>query len=365
MLSGKRESHDSYISAAELAISLVCSQWVRFIQQTGRSSNSFAARRLCVDIEVNSRHTLGASRNVEDDRSPSKHPYGPHRADRLLRHNSNRNDWKFYDIHLSPNTNIPVLPECASTIALIVDRSRGAAIEDGGVQTAPRAGDISLSIGAQLKRLSFTGRIQLYLLAVERSCMLRLSEGDVDTLPCVFIPTVYVRDSEIKHSMGALREHLCGNSDGGRMYCEAYANSIVLRALRRAGCVPLHSPDYKDPLTSATLTTVLDYMYSHLADTTLRSDTLAHVAALPVDVFRHRFRKSLRKSVHQCLMDIRLEIAENHLSRTSRPVSQIALDTGFADHSHFSKVFRDRTGTTPSEFREIVRGNRNSSTTQP
>lgn len=309
-----------------------------------------------MDIEVASRHTRGASGNIEDDRSPSKHPRGPHRADRLLRDNSNRNDWKFYDIQLNPNTNVPVLPECASTIALIVDRSPVAVIEDGSVRTPPRVGDISLSIGTQLQHLRFTGRIQLYLLAVDRSCMLRLSEGDVDTLPSVFIPTVYVRDSEIKYSMQALREHLCGNPDRGRMYCEAYANSIVLRALRRAGCVPLHSPDYKDPLTSPTLTTVLDYMYSHLADTTSRSDTLAHVAALPVDVFRHRFRKSLRKSVHQCLMDIRLEIAENHLSRTSRPVSQIALDTGFADHSHFSKVFRNRTGTTPSEFREIVRG---------
>lgn len=309
-----------------------------------------------MDIEVTSRQTPGASGNVEDDKSPSTRPRGPHRVDRLLRGNVNRSDWKFYDIQLSPNTSIPVLPECASTIALIVDKSQVAVIEDGGVRTMPRVGDISLSIGAQLQRLSFTGRIQLYLLAVDRSCMLRLSEGDVDTLPCVFIPTVYVRDSEIKYSMQALREHLCGDPDCGRIYCEAYANSIVLRALRRAGCVPLHAPDYKDPLTSATLTTVLHYMYSHLADTTLRSDTLAHVAALPVDVFRHRFRKSLRKSVHQCLMDIRLEIAENHLSRTSRPVSQIALDTGFADHSHFSKVFRERTGTTPSEFRGIMRG---------
>jgi AraC family transcriptional regulator len=256
------------------------------------------------------------------------------------------------------------LPEYASTIALIVDQSSGAAINDGGIDTVVTAGDISLSTGAQLQRLSFTGRIHLYLLAVERARMVGLSEGDVDRLPCVFIPTVYVRDLEIKHSMQALREHHGRDLDGGRMYCEAYVNSIVLRALRRAGSVPLHSPDYKDPLTSATLTTVLDYMYRYLADTTLRSDTLAQVAALPVDVFRHRFRKSLRKSVHQCLMDIRLEIAENQLSRTSQPVSQIALDTGFADHSHFSKVFRDRTGTTPSEFRGIVRGKRNIRATQ-
>ena len=307
-------------------------------------------------IEVTSRLTRGTSENAGDDGSPAKRAPGLYGADPPLSDTFSWKGWKFYDIQLSPNMNIPVLPECASTIALIVDRSPGAAIEDGVVQTDVRAGDISLSSGAQLQHLSFTKRIHLYLLAVERSHILRLSQGDVDILPCVFIPTVYVRDPEIKHSMQALRERLCLDSDGGRMYCEAYANSIALRALRRAGCVPLHSPDYKDPLTSATLTTVLDYMYRHLADTTLRADALARVAMLPVDVFRHRFRKSLRKSVHQCLMDIRLEIAENHLSRTFRPVCQIALATGFADHSHFSKVFRDRTGTTPSEFREIVRG---------
>lgn len=312
-------------------------------------------------IEDTSHRKRGPSENGEGEGFVSKRPSGL-RAAPLPRTSPNRSDWEFHEIQVSPVQGIPELPECVSIVALIADTSPGAVIEEGVVQTAVRAGDIFLSIGAQLRRFTFAGRVRLYLLAVERSRVLRLAEGEVNTLPCVFIPTVHVRDPEIKHSIQALRERLNGDLHGGRMYCEAYANSIVQRALRRTGWVPLHSPDYKDPLTSATLTTILEYMYDHLDDATLRSNTLAQVAGLPVDVFRHRFQKSLRKSVHQCLIDIRLETAADRLACTSLLVNQIALDTGFADHSHFSKVFRDRMGRTPSEFREIARGNRKTRT---
>lgn len=306
-----------------------------------------------MEIEVASRHTQGASKRTGGQQSTEYG--GPANPGRLLRVDGSRNEWDFYELHLGSGTGIPMLPECSSTIALVAERSPGAEIEDRPVRTAVHPGDVLLSIGAQMRRFRFSGQIRLYLLAVERSRVLHLAEGDIKELPCVFIPPVHLRDAEIQYAMQELRVHVGRRSLVGQVYCEAYANSIVLRALRRGRSIPLHSSDYKDPLPSATLKTVLEYMYGHVADAALRSGALARLAALPVDVFRHRFRKSLRRSVHQCLIDIRLENAMDRLAHSSRPVSQIAMDTGFADHSHFSRVFRERTGSTPSEFREKVR----------
>lgn len=309
-----------------------------------------------MDIELVSRHTRGLPTNGKDEgyaSCGSSEPMGP---EPRLPHKGHRGDWVFHEVQLNPDAGLPRLSPCASTVALVVDCSAGAILEDGHFPAEVRRGEVSLSSAAQLRALRFSGRVLLYLLTVEQSRVLHLANGAVDALPPVFIPPVRVRDPEISQFMHGLRESLAGGDRNGVMYTEAYANSIVLRALRRAGCAPLHAPDYKDPLSSAALKAVLDHMYEHASDSALRSATLARVARLPVDVFRHRFRKTVRKSVHQCLMEIRLELALDHLARTSRPVSQIAMDTGFADHSHFSKVFRERMGRTPSEYREFARG---------
>jgi AraC-like DNA-binding protein len=37
------------------------------------------------------------------------------------------------------------------------------------------------------------------------------------------------------------------------------------------------------------------------------------------------------------------------------PVSQAALETGFSDQSHFTRVFRQYTGATPGQYRDSGR----------
>lgn len=66
-------------------------------------------------------------------------------------------------------------------------------------------------------------------------------------------------------------------------------------------------------------------------------------------VFRHRFGCT----VGEFARDVRLE----HVARRLRgrgPISEIAADAGFADHSHMVRQFRRSTGVTPSEFRRLV-----------
>jgi AraC-like DNA-binding protein len=48
---------------------------------------------------------------------------------------------------------------------------------------------------------------------------------------------------------------------------------------------------------------------------------------------------------------LRLRRAYDLLVDTRQPISEVALDTGFADGSHFSRRFRDAFGKSPSEAR--------------
>jgi AraC family transcriptional regulator len=70
----------------------------------------------------------------------------------------------------------------------------------------------------------------------------------------------------------------------------------------------------------------------------------------PVHLARS-FRASTGFSVGAFVRKLRLDWAENELVRTSRPLSEVSAEAGFADQSHFTRLFRARTGLTPKSYR--------------
>ncbi len=52
----------------------------------------------------------------------------------------------------------------------------------------------------------------------------------------------------------------------------------------------------------------------------------------------------------------RVETAKDELKRSERPISEIALATGFSDQAHLTKSFKKETGFTPRAYRLHVRG---------
>jgi AraC family transcriptional regulator len=71
-------------------------------------------------------------------------------------------------------------------------------------------------------------------------------------------------------------------------------------------------------------------------------------------VFRERHRTSIGEYVRQ----LRIEWAALRLSSTDEPLAQIAQQAGFADQSHFTRLFRARTGRTPARYRAAARRRR-------
>lgn len=66
---------------------------------------------------------------------------------------------------------------------------------------------------------------------------------------------------------------------------------------------------------------------------------------------RH-FRDALDRSPQAAYLEMRLDIARYLVETTSKPVGQIALDCGFCDSSHLSRMFRRQFGQTPKGMRQ-------------
>lgn len=64
------------------------------------------------------------------------------------------------------------------------------------------------------------------------------------------------------------------------------------------------------------------------------------------------FRKFHNQTIGEYIQTLRVKHASELLLNKKMPLSEIALLTGFSDQSHFTRIFKRFTGTTPGNFRK-------------
>ena len=96
------------------------------------------------------------------------------------------------------------------------------------------------------------------------------------------------------------------------------------------------------------------FIAEHLAEA-LTADMVAKEVGLCPQQFRKRFKRATGQTFRQSLTIRRLERAKELLATTDRTVLAVLLDAGFQSAPTFYRVFRDRTGQTPTDYREKLR----------
>lgn len=81
---------------------------------------------------------------------------------------------------------------------------------------------------------------------------------------------------------------------------------------------------------------------------------LANECGLSVRHFARTFRKSTGVTPHQWLLKHRVDHAQELMRHRGLSLSEIALASGFADQSHFSRVFTAILGTSPGAWRRAT-----------
>jgi AraC family transcriptional regulator len=106
-------------------------------------------------------------------------------------------------------------------------------------------------------------------------------------------------------------------------------------------------------LPGAKLKRVLAYIDTHLGSE-LRVAEMASLANTSPHHFCELFRRSVGTSPHKYVVSRRIAHAKRLLHEDHLDMLDVALASGFANQSHFTKVFHRRTGMTPREFRASV-----------
>jgi transcriptional regulator GlxA family with amidase domain len=123
--------------------------------------------------------------------------------------------------------------------------------------------------------------------------------------------------------------------------------SLLISALN----LPLSARRKRSKLASWQLRRAVDFIEENCLRN-IRLEELASLTGLSQSHFSHAFKASTGVPPHQWQTKARLDRAKQLLLSANAPLSNVAIETGFSDQAHFTRVFRKNIGTTPASWKK-------------
>jgi AraC family transcriptional regulator len=156
-------------------------------------------------------------------------------------------------------------------------------------------------------------------------------------------------DQKLNWLVQELVDEIQNGAPGGMLYAESLSCALIARLAKRyGGRKAIDQP--AGALSPSSRQRVIDFIEAHLGEN-LSIAVLAQEVSLSPDHFSRCFTVSFGQPPHRYVQQRRIEAARKLLMVSSRPLAEIALDLGFYSHTHFTRIFRQHTGMTPTRAR--------------
>lgn len=146
-------------------------------------------------------------------------------------------------------------------------------------------------------------------------------------------------------------------ADASRLFREHIALALLAHLVHRYGGVDGAVAPASGGLAPWQLNCAKEFMEERLAQGVSLGE-LARLCDLSTSHFARAFRISAGLPPYRWFLHRRIERAKNLLLDTSHGLTEIALACGFADQSHFVRLFHRTMGTSPGTWRRMVRHNK-------
>lgn len=133
------------------------------------------------------------------------------------------------------------------------------------------------------------------------------------------------------------------------LYGDGLTLSLLIDVLQLRGTPPRK----RSGLATWQLRRAVDYIEEHCTRA-IRLEELAALTGLSQSHFSHAFKASTGLPPHQWQTRVRLERAKELLLKSHLPLTTVAVETGFADQAHFTRVFRKHVGTAPASWKRSM-----------
>ena len=137
----------------------------------------------------------------------------------------------------------------------------------------------------------------------------------------------------------------------GRLFADAAIRLLALEIADTAWTVPHRArPERPVAPNDVRIARAIDYAEAMFASDISVAD-LAAVAGLSPSQFTRAFRAATGRTPYAFVLDRRLSEAARILATTDVPVAVVAVETGFIDQAHLTRMMRARYGRTPGQVR--------------
>lgn len=113
-------------------------------------------------------------------------------------------------------------------------------------------------------------------------------------------------------------------------------------------------PMVEESEQSAIVRSAVAYIHQNLSDN-LDRETFCQILHISESKLFRAFNRELGMSVMDYIAECRVKKAMDFLTNTDKTISEICTLVGYNYPAHFAKMFRDRTGKSPLQFRKSFR----------
>jgi AraC family transcriptional regulator len=160
------------------------------------------------------------------------------------------------------------------------------------------------------------------------------------------VATVVGRNDEMAWLAWRLFEEFRLERTAGSLAVEGLVLQLLASAQRRR--------EPRERSRPAWLGRVVERLHASLDRPAGLAELSREVGVHPVHIAR-TFRRAYGETIGEHLRKLRVELVARRLESTDTPLADLALEAGFTDQSHLTRVFKRLTGTTPAAMRRSLR----------
>jgi len=210
-------------------------------------------------------------------------------------------------------------------------------------------GTIYLLPAGTRDRLTWSGPTTRIIVVMEPRFLSRSFEDTARLVDLELTTHWNLRDRHIESLMLALHADLEDGSPAGPIYGESLGLALGTYLIHRYSTRNYAKSDYRG-MPTIRLNRTLEYINQNLSRD-LRLWELAQIAGMSPNYFCELFKASTGIPPYRYILRRRIERAKQYLRDPKITLACAGAAVGFADQSHFTKVFRRIVGVTPMRFR--------------
>jgi AraC family transcriptional regulator len=157
-------------------------------------------------------------------------------------------------------------------------------------------------------------------------------------------------DNVLKHFAIALLPALAASDQANRLFADHAARAVTAHLAKTYAPIQFRPRFGRGGLAPWQERRAKEMLRANLSGD-LSLTKLADACRLSAGHFSRAFKQTVGCPPHQWLLHQRVEQAKQLILNTDTPLCEIALDVGFADQSHFTRVFSQRVKASPAAWR--------------